>query len=368
MAPFAPCCAALLLLCMAGAHAQTGVTAFGTLDASAERVKSAGPAANRISSNSSGFGLRGSEDLGRGMRALFQVEGGISVDTGNGAVNTRDTFVGLSGSFGTLRAGLMTSPLRALGGKLNFVPGGTSVANNMGVMSTLNGLHAGLNSRLPNSVQYALPRLGAVTATLVFAPGETRPGGDSDASHGAGLNYEHGPWFLGLAYEDRGAQRKLALGASNDFERRVVARYTAGGFTFNAGWDRLGSDGLYGSPAALADGGVQRDAWTASAMFRRAQHDVMLHYSRANRLRCTGAARSGQCAPAAVNDTGAWQVSLLYHYSLSKRSMLLAYYSAIHNQASARYDFDANPVVAALAARTPGARPAALGWGIRHSY
>ena len=38
--------------------------------------------------------------------------------------------------------------MRALGGRLNFVPGSTSIANNIGLMTTLNGLHAGLNARL----------------------------------------------------------------------------------------------------------------------------------------------------------------------------------------------------------------------------
>lgn len=361
--------AASLLAVCASSHAQHSVVPFGTLDVTFESVRAGPPAsALRVSSNSSGFGVRGSEQLGGGMQAIYQIEGGYNVDTGAGGLNTRDTYLGLSGPLGTLRAGFMSTPLRALGGRLNFVPGGTSIANNMGVMSTLNGLHAGLNARLPNSVQYAAPPLAGVVATLLYAPGESRPGGLSDHSTGAGLAYDSAPWYAGWAYENRRAQQKQALGDSSDWENRAVLRYTRGALAFNVGWDRLGSRGLYGSGGRSAYGAVARDAWTVAAMLRHGPHDAMLHVSRAGRLRCSGAADSGQCAPALIGATGARQLSLLYHYTFSRRTMFIAFYSRISNGPQGRYDYDANPVVAALGARTPGADPTGVGWGLRHSY
>lgn len=360
---------ALGVLVTSPALAESSVVPFGTLDLTNELVKGGNIAATgRVSSNSSGIGFRGREQLAPGLHAIFQIEGGISPDTGSGALNTRDTFVGLSGSWGTLRAGLMTTPLRALGGRLNFIPGGTSIANNMGVMSTLNGLHAGLNSRLPNSLQYGFTPTKALAAAFAFAPGEARPNGLNDYSASAGLNYEDGPWFAGWAHENRHAQRKQALGDSRDWESRLVLRYKAGELTYNLGWDRLASDGLYAGGGTTANGGVRRDAWTAGVMYKRGPHDVMLHLSRANDVVCSGNAISGQCAPAAVASTGARQVSVLYHYTFSKRTLLIAFYSTIRNEANGRYDFDANPVVAALAARVPGTHPTGVGWGIRHSY
>ncbi|CAN7345271.1 porin [Pseudoduganella sp. LjRoot289] len=356
--------AALLAVC-ASSHAQHSVAPFGTLDVTFESVRAGPPAsALRVSSNSSGFGVRGSEQLGGGMQAFYQIEGGYSVDTGIGGLNTRDTFAGLSGPLGSVRAGFMSTPLRALGGRLNFVPGGTSIANNMGVMSTLNGLHAGLNARLPNSVQYTAPPVAGVAATLLYAPGEARPGGLNDYSTGAGLAYDSAPWYAGWAYENRHAQQKQSLGNSSDWENRAVLRYTQGALALNLGWDRLGSRGLYGG----AHGAVARDAWTVGAMLRHGPHDAMLHYTRAGRLKCSGAADSGQCAPALVGATGARQLSLLYHYTFSRRTMLIAFYSRISNGAQGRYDYDANPVVAALGSRAPGADPTGVGWGLRHSY
>lgn len=356
----------ILTLAAVAAQAQTPVTPFGTLDVTAEVVH-AGPASRqaRVSSNSSGFGFRGSETLAGGWKAQFQIEGGINVDAGSGGVNSRDTYVGLAGPLGMLRLGFMTTPMRALGGRMNFVPGSTSIANNIGVMTTLNGLHAGLNSRLANSVQYTLPAPAGWAPTLLWSPGEARPQGFNDRTLGAGVNYEKTSWFLGWAYENRRAQQKLALGDSSDWENRLVLRHAIGAWSIDAGWDRLGSRGLFGA----GHGSVQRDAWTAGVMWRHVRHDLMLHWSQAHRVRCAGAAAGkGQCAAASIGATGARQVSLLYHYTLSKRSILGLFYTRIFNDGQALYDFDANPVVPTLAQRHPGADPTGVGWGLRHSF
>ncbi len=356
----------ILALAMAQASAQSAVTPFGTLDVTAENVHAEGVSRqSRISSNSSGFGFRGSESLGDGWKALYQIEGGINVDSGTGGINSRDTYVGLAGPLGMLRLGFMTTPMRALGGRLNFVPGATSIANNLGVMTTLNGLHAGLNSRLGNSVQVTLPAPAGWTPTLLWSAGEARPQGFNDRSLGAGIHVEQGAWFAGWAYENRRAQQKLALGNSSDWENRLVLRYTVGPWSLGAGWDRLGSRGLFGG----SHGAVWRDAWTAGAVWRHGLHDVMLHWSQAHALHCFGAALGkGQCAPANIGATGARQVSLLYHYVFSKRSTVGLFFTRIANDGQALYDFDANPVVPTLSQRRPGADPTGVGWGLRHAF
>jgi predicted porin len=356
----------IFALLAAPVMAQSTVIPFGTLDVTLESVHAGAIGSQgRVSSNSSGFGFKGSEELAAGWKALFQIEGGINVDNGSGGVNTRDTFVGLAGPAGTLRLGFMSTPMRALGGRLNYVPGGTSIANNIGVMTTLNGFHAGLNSRLGNSVQYTLPAPAGWSPTLLWSAGETRPQGFNDRTLGAGLNAEQGPWFAGWAYENRRAQQKLALGDSSDWENRLVLRYTLGAWSVNGGWDRLGSRGLFGGRY----GAVQRDAWTLATVWRGGPHDVMLHLSDAHRVRCDGnAAGVGQCAAANIGATGARQLSLLYHYLFSKRSALVLFYTRIVNAGQGRYDFDANPVEATFQLRHPGADPTGVGLGLRHSY
>src|SRR5947207_11143901 len=71
------------------------------------------PTVNRLSSNSSRFGMRGTESLGGGLNAIFQIESSISGDTGNAAsssLGSRETFVGLQGSWGKVTMGKFLTP------------------------------------------------------------------------------------------------------------------------------------------------------------------------------------------------------------------------------------------------------------------
>ena len=64
----------------------------------------------RVSSNSSRFGLRGTESLGGGLNAIFQIENSVSPDNGSGTLAGRDSFVGLQGNWGTFRIGRYHAP------------------------------------------------------------------------------------------------------------------------------------------------------------------------------------------------------------------------------------------------------------------
>lgn len=101
------------------AHAQSNVTVYGVVDSNVEfatNVKNAsGGASNRFALNGGGlsgsrWGLRGVEDLGRGLSAVFVLEGGIGVDTGTvqqgGRLFGRQAFVGLqSATYGKITLG-----------------------------------------------------------------------------------------------------------------------------------------------------------------------------------------------------------------------------------------------------------------------
>ena len=115
----------LIALAVAGAFApalalaDSNVTIYGRLNMDFEQVQAGGsttpaadiPGRNRVSSNSSRIGFKGTEDLGAGLKAWFQVEQGITADaTGVGG---RNTGVGLSGAFGSVHLGFWDTPYRA---------------------------------------------------------------------------------------------------------------------------------------------------------------------------------------------------------------------------------------------------------------
>src|ERR1700739_196231 len=95
--------AALALVAAAGAHAQSNVQVYGLLDVGVDSANNASPTGGtmtRVSSggmNTSRWGLRGSEDLGGGLKTVFNLEGGILMDTGaqDGVLFKRQAHVGL---------------------------------------------------------------------------------------------------------------------------------------------------------------------------------------------------------------------------------------------------------------------------------
>ena len=106
------------------AFAQSSVTLYGVADAGIEylsNVPSASPGGSnqvRMTSgnmSTSRWGLRGVEDLGGGLKAIFELESGISFDTGAQNNSTRlfdrSAFVGLGSKYGQLTLGRQTTPM-----------------------------------------------------------------------------------------------------------------------------------------------------------------------------------------------------------------------------------------------------------------
>jgi len=98
---------------LSSAHAQTTTQFYGLIDAGVEYVNHAAPDGGNMlkvisgGKNTSRWGFRGSEDLGGGLKAVWNLEGGILMDTGesDGAVFKRQAYVGLNGKLGRLVIG-----------------------------------------------------------------------------------------------------------------------------------------------------------------------------------------------------------------------------------------------------------------------
>ena len=95
----------------------------------------------RVSANSSYLGFKGSEDLGNGLKAIFQYEMGLDFTSGSSALTAnRDSFVGLShANAGTVVLGNLTGPTRALGAALDVFPGATGIGANSAMLGKIAG-------------------------------------------------------------------------------------------------------------------------------------------------------------------------------------------------------------------------------------
>src|SRR5258708_22984282 len=96
------------------------VQIYGTLNIDIESVKATGapglnfPSRSRVTSNSSNIGLRGTEDLGQGVRAFYQIESAVNFDNGtsSGFWASRNSAARLLGNCGQVFLGQWDSPYK----------------------------------------------------------------------------------------------------------------------------------------------------------------------------------------------------------------------------------------------------------------
>jgi predicted porin len=208
------------LAAFGAASAQSSVTLYGRIDASIGNQKTttggvtvADPGVQISSGAHTGsrWGLRGSEDLGGGLKANFQLEQGFSIDTG--AANNPNEFnrtakVGLSGGFGSLDVGRqydITDTIYA-----NYDAMGYSGFSAMGYTFNVGCGAAGGSGdcvgRQDNSVIYKTPSMGGFSVTALWAPGEDKTAAASAGRvYGLMADYSNGPIGVGLAWQSNKA-------------------------------------------------------------------------------------------------------------------------------------------------------------------
>lgn len=185
--------AALIGLIAAGAHAQPGgnLTLYGRIDLNLTRVSGEGWRMDQ--SATSRFGLRGSEDLGRGLNAIFQLESRIHADTGSSESPRfwgRESWVGLRGRFGTVRLGRTQSPAQRLASA--YDPHGTDGIGSFGSSGLLLGHPSSSFVRMDDGIYYETPPLGGFSAFGALAMDDT-PGTTDERRHSIRLRYAAGP-------------------------------------------------------------------------------------------------------------------------------------------------------------------------------
>ena len=203
IAPFA------LLACAGAASAQSGVTLYGVVDTNIEYATNlpgatSGSSGNRVSMQSGGlsgsrWGMRGVEDLGGGLSALFVLESGFASDTGQsqqgGRLFGRQAYVGLkSSTVGQFTFGRQYTTLFDVMEKYSPT----------GAYSTLYepaGAIVGLNFRENSVVKYRF-ETGPLAVQAHYALGGTPGTFQTSAAYGAGFDYASGPLSFAAAYDN----------------------------------------------------------------------------------------------------------------------------------------------------------------------
>ncbi|MDR8915949.1 Outer membrane porin protein [Burkholderia multivorans] len=191
---------------VSGAWAQSSVVLYGSLDAGVAYVNNVGGHAKwaMIQGNTQPdrWGLKGKEDLGGGLSAIFQLENGFYTNNGQFATaNTiwnRAAYVGLSSErLGTLTLGRQTplmfdylDPLSTAYLAMSwfaFHPG------------NIDGLAATGNVPYNNAIKYRSPSFAGFSAAATLALGNTT-NFSTGKSVGVALNYANGPFKAAAVY------------------------------------------------------------------------------------------------------------------------------------------------------------------------
>jgi predicted porin len=300
---------AALAAVAAPAFAQSTVTLWGRLNTSVESQRVAG--GDRVvkeENNSSRLGVRGTEDLGGGLKASFNLEHGLNSDTGAASGGTqfwsRQSNVELSGSFGAVRLGAWFPD-----SYFSTVDRTSNHNHDTGTSSDALFSTFAFGFRT-NRVAYFTPTISGFSAIASVHAGEGTVG-DARA-YDLAANYELDGLHVGATYSEANtAVKRKAYG--------IEADYSFGPFLVTGYYQREEVAGFRA-----------RDIGRVSAMYALGASEFHVN---------VGGTKSG--SDGSFKSAGASQWTLGYNYNLSKRTKVYAFYTAIDQKlAKSAGDFE----------------------------
>ena len=176
------------------------------------------------------IGVKGSEDLGNGLTAMFQLEYGTDPVNG-GEFAGRDQWLGMKGGFGALRFGAMSTNYKMSGAVLDPFWRTSLDSRDAGRLS---GLHAGKGEqgqgRATNTVRYDSP---SFSGAKVVANYTLDSGLDDEDGYGIGVHYNAGAIFASFDYINNGVD-------GEDDAWKLGGKYSMGDAAFYGHYERGG--------------------------------------------------------------------------------------------------------------------------------
>lgn len=303
----------------------------------------------RVNSDNSRIGFKGNEDLGNGLKAVWQVENSLSLYD-NGGGNTwaqRNSFVGLSdATLGTVLLGQYDSAYKRLTDNGQDLMVNTT-AGNQGASQIFSRGEA----RYKNSISYTTPSWAGLVLGASVQADETDTGSNDRWSVAGQYTLEG--LKLGLGYDQ---QNNAAAGVDTRKFTKLSASYKIADTLLIAGYEWARDDMAAGSD-------LKQDDWTVGVQQNFGKASVRLSYGALGK-------RDGAANP---DDYKASQWVLGGTYNLSKMTQAYAYATKIDNNSAASVNFQNNAIYTGkdkdgkdvLAA---GNDPQAFGVGLRVNF
>ena len=365
-----------LALAATGAFAQSSVTLWGRMDLGYEHVDLGGASRSGIDNGNYGtsrFGLRGVEDLGGGLAAIFAMEAGISANTGvvggGGKFFNRGSTVGLrSSSVGSVELGRQyvpifwpflwaddssrwrLSPYSAVQsvqrGSFARVASAAAPVTTAGTLDSISGgiYSAGITSAFEDDlVVYKSPSFGGLSGSLAYGFGAQNPSNSAAPKDGrvlGGIAEFRQNWgYAGVGFNRK--QGSVVGGVTQELREEIVS----GMFNVTKAFHLWGNIHPWkltsGTDLEGRDWMVGVSYWMPSGMF-------WVNYA---------SKKIDNCPSCGTKGLGAG-----YHYFMSSRTELYVQYAKVNNDANAATSFNGfNPTA-------PGRDLSAYSVGIGHSF
>lgn len=345
------------------------VSVYGRVNLDLESVKNdkvsvatTARSANRVQSNASRFGLKGSEDIGDDITAIWQLEAQFDVTgSAGGPFNgTRNSNIGLKGKFGTVFIGNWDTPYKVAHNRIELfdnasIFSATSMIGRSGANNAANTAVTAVNynTRQTGVIQYWTPGMNGFQGMIAYSPDSGRTTTTDKTKLSLSGSFENEMLYGVLAYESRPDQTTAAM---TDNATRLVGTYKYGSGQIGAAYERLS----VGTAAAVSE---SQGNWELAGNYKFGKSNVGAFY-----------VRNGNLGTRA--NTGANMYTLRYGYNFQKRTELYAAYTRLSNQAGANYSTLGNTAgtigaatpTAAATINTAGSRQSGFGMGLIYAF
>ncbi len=321
---------AVLGACASAAHAQTNITIYGLVDTGF--IKETGSDARMGGNEDSRIGVKGTEDLGSGLKATFQLERRFNLNSGkqiagNNALDklqgTDDGEDGVAWQ-GAANVGLSSNTLGALRlGRVNDIAienyGALDPFIYYGVGSSFGAYNLLYSEELANTVRYDSPSWAGFSFNLSYTLGQDTHHGNGTGVYyddkgyddygndgfGIGLKYDNGPLMLTANY-DRIAD------SDKSYLWNIGGAWTWQGFKVSVGYQDTTVERAAANALGIANTNIDQKDWLVGLQYNTGPHTVKFSYNR------------GEVESSGDYDGKANKYSLGYTYDMSKRTSLYA--------------------------------------------
>ncbi|MDM7944487.1 MAG: porin [Hydrogenophaga sp.] len=321
------------------AFAQSSVTLYGVVDVAVERVKGATSLTRLASGQQQGsrWGLRGTEDLGGGLKATLVLEAGINADAGTlgqgGRGFGRQSFVGLGAGWGTVRLGRQYSPMDDIAGII-----GTKVYD---VLSVVPIIGNGDYNRVDNALTYVSSTVANTVFQLQYSLGEERASTNASADFARQVSahalHARGPVTVGLSLMQVADADGVLAGKQGRDALLLAGAYDFGSVKLSAYYD------------VEDKAATKLKVYGLAAAFNFGETTVSVGAAQAKDVNGSAAAASDD----------ARIYTLQASHNLSKRTALYGHVTAVDNDAAAALGFN-SPVA--------GSKSNGMQVGIHHRF